>query len=242
MSDKSAEPTAPSKSGSDELKIARDNRVFEIQMFWQRSNYFLVLMSALGIATFSIKETLFAPVVAGFAAISSFLWFRVNLGSKFWQESWEVEVNSLAKERGIRSFERPMSAVREQVRKSLFDGWEDEKHSQFSKWIDGEITKKFSVTHHMIVLSLFSFAFWVLVSIFLVARIFVVLPIPAEQVVSQPKSRAESVSDYQTATLPRLSDDAPCKLRSPHTCGTRPTRAGQAGLVSAGAAAQGRRP
>ena len=109
-------------------------------------------MSALGIGTFSVKDTLFAPVVAAFASICSYLWFRVNLGSKFWQESWEVEVNLLAKEQKIRAFERPMKEVREQVRASLLDGWKDERHSWLQRWVDAETTKKFSVTYHMILL------------------------------------------------------------------------------------------
>lgn len=155
----------------DELKIALDNRAFEIQLFWQRSNYFLVLMSALGIGTFTAKDTLFAPVICLFAAISSYLWFRVNLGSKFWQESWEVEVAALAKERKIRSFERPMSEVKAQVAKSLRDGWADEKHSWLQKWVDSETTKKFSVTYHMILLSLSSCLIWSLVCIFLLIRL-----------------------------------------------------------------------
>jgi hypothetical protein len=166
-------PASPPKYPGpvDELKIALDNRAFEIQLFWQRSNYFLILMSALGVGTFSVKDTLLAPAIAAFAALCSYLWFRVNLGSKFWQESWEVEVNLLAKERGIRAFERPMREVREQVRQSLTSGWNEEKHSWLQRWIDSETTKKFSATYHMILLSLFSSILWSSVAILLFTRL-----------------------------------------------------------------------
>lgn len=54
-----------------ELQIALENRAFEIQLFWQRSNYFLVLMTALGIGVFSIKDELFSFLIAVFASLTS---------------------------------------------------------------------------------------------------------------------------------------------------------------------------
>lgn len=117
-------PAAPDKPPPDpsELKIALDNRAFEIQLFWQRPNYFLVLMTALGIGTFSVKDPIFSPAIALFATACSYFWFRTNLGSKFWQESWEVEVTELSNELGVRSFNKPTRQVREQVRISLQTG------------------------------------------------------------------------------------------------------------------------
>ena len=145
------------KSDPSELKIALDNRAFEIQLFWQRSNYFLVLITGLGIGTFSIKDSVFAAMASVFAAISSFLWFRTNLGSRFWQESWEAEVVILAKEEKIRSFERPASEIRDQVMKSLEAGG---KRSSLRTWIDKQIITKPSVTSQMIYLSLTSTVIW----------------------------------------------------------------------------------
>lgn len=149
------------KADPSELKIALDNRAFEIQLFWQRSNYFLVLITALGIGTFSIKDALFAALASVFATISSFLWFRTNLGSRFWQESWEAEVELLAREEKIRSFERPASEIRDQVIRSLSASG---KRSFFRRWIDRQIVKKPSVTSQMIYLSLTSTAIWLTVA------------------------------------------------------------------------------
>jgi hypothetical protein len=159
---------AAKKSDPSELKIALDNRSFEIQLFWQRSNYFLVLITALGIGTFSIKDEIFAALAAVFATISSFLWFRTNLGSRFWQESWEAEVEILAKEEKIRSFERPASEIRNQVISSLSAGG---KRSVLRRWVDRQIIKKPSVTSQMIYLSLTSSAVWFAVAVILISRI-----------------------------------------------------------------------
>ncbi len=154
----------PSTSPS-ELQIALDNRAFEIQMFWQRSNYFLVLMTALGIGVFTIKSDLYALLIAIFATITSWYWYQTNLGSKFWHESWEVEVVTLAKELGIRSFERPTIEVIDQVRSSFEDAYLSGDKSRARRWIDRQVLKKPSVSHYMILLSLTSMVLWALVSV-----------------------------------------------------------------------------
>lgn len=153
-------PTNPS-----ELQIALDNRAFEIQMFWQRSNYFLVLMTALGIGVFTIKTDLYALLIAIFATITSWYWYKTNLGSKFWHESWEVEVVALAKELGIRSFERPTKEVIDQVRLSFEASYLSGDKSRARRWIDDQVLKKPSVSHYMILLSLTSMVLWALVSV-----------------------------------------------------------------------------
>lgn len=154
-----------------ELQIALDNRAFEIQLFWQRSNYFLVLMTALGIATFSVKDELFSPLIALFATFCSCFWFRTNLGSKFWQESWEVEVTTLAEEQGIRSFEKRLPEVKAQVEKSFGDGQNLEKRSFLRRWVDRQTVRKYSVTYNMILLSLISTIIWTIVFLVFTSRL-----------------------------------------------------------------------
>lgn len=206
---------AASISPADELKIALDNRAFEIQLFWQRSNYFLVLMSALGIATFSVKNTAFAPVVSGFAALCSYLWFRVNAGSKFWQESWEVEVNRLAKEQGVRAFERPTLEVRGQVHDSLASGWKTENHSWLQTWVAKQVTRKFSVTYHMMLLSLFSVVMWVLVTLALVIEMTFPLLTPHQS--SQVLIQVQSARTVTSSTFRRLRLTTPARPPQNHT-------------------------
>ena len=146
----------------NELKVALDNRAFEITLFGQRSNYFLVLITALGAGVFTIKDPWFSFIISIFASIGSFLWFRTNLGSRFWQESWEVEVTMLAKEQGIRSFERSQVEIAAQVEASLSGGT---RRWFFRRWIDRQILKKPSVTFNMIVLSLVATLIWSIITI-----------------------------------------------------------------------------
>lgn len=154
------------ESNPSELQIALDNRAFEIQLFWQRSNYFLVLMTALGIGVFTIKDTKYAFLISVFATITSWFWYKTNLGSKFWHESWEVEVVALAKEQGIRSFERPTSEIVNQVRQSLEEAHNAGYRSMVRRWLDMKILEKPSVSHYMILLSLTSALLWGSISIF----------------------------------------------------------------------------
>jgi hypothetical protein len=160
MPSKAKKTTVPS-----ELQIALDNRAFEIQLFWQRSNYFLVLITALGIGVFSIKEQGYALLIAVAATWSSVFWFKTNLGSRFWQESWEAEVVFLAKELGIKSFERPADEIKLQVENEL--NGIGSKKSFVRRWVDRQILKKPSVSYNMILLSIFSICLWAYVSIIL---------------------------------------------------------------------------
>ena len=153
-----------SSCNPSELSIALENRAFEIQLFWQRSNYFMALMTALGIGVFAIKEPFYALTISIFAAITSWFWYKTNLGSKFWHESWEVEVVLLAKELKIRSFEKPTSDVKEQVRNSLQDANLKGDRTYIKRWIDKQIVKKPSVSHYMILLSLTSTAMWSIIA------------------------------------------------------------------------------
>lgn len=139
-----------------ELEIAMSNRLFEIQLFWQRSNYFLGLMIAMGVAAYSVKDTKIVPIVLIAGTLASFFWFRTNLGSKFWQESWEKEVHELSKELKIRSFEKSESDIKYQVRDSLTKS----NRSKIRILIDEMVLDKPSVTYNMIILSSLSTFIW----------------------------------------------------------------------------------
>lgn len=152
-----------------ELDIALANRVFEIQSFWQRSNYFLVLLTALGAATFTSKDGVLQLILSILSAFCALFWYRTNLGSKFWQESWEVEVNLLAEQIGIESFKRPMGAVTEQVRNSLNP--DASGKSWFRRYIDNRTISKPSVTQNMIALSLIVFVVWLVIAAILGYRL-----------------------------------------------------------------------
>lgn len=73
----------------DLYKTLLDTRNLEINLFWQRSNYFLVLNSGIALGFFNSSKPQFAIIFAVFGFIASLLWFWVCLGSKFWQARWE---------------------------------------------------------------------------------------------------------------------------------------------------------
>src|SRR5688572_15226014 len=94
MSNDARTPTAAPGSADEKLfEVALETRNFEITLFWQRSNYFLVLNSALAVGFFSLKEQGYALILAGLGSMAALLWFFVNLGSKYWQSRWEHELH-----------------------------------------------------------------------------------------------------------------------------------------------------
>jgi hypothetical protein len=88
---------APTIEDKDIYKNVLDTRNFEISFFWQRSNYFLVLNSALALGFFSLKMRSYEYGLAVFGLLVSLLWCGVNLGSKFWQSVWENRLSKIEK-------------------------------------------------------------------------------------------------------------------------------------------------
>jgi len=83
----------------DEYKLALETRNFEINLFWQRSNYFLVLNTAVGTGFFVARahSENAALLLGGLGAAASLLWVLVNLGSRYWQLRWEQQVEDVEK-------------------------------------------------------------------------------------------------------------------------------------------------
>ena len=140
-----------------DIEAALKNREFEIQLFWQRANYFLVLITALGVGAFTTANPLFGLVISVFAVFVCKLWFDTNLGSRFWQVFWEHEVESLSKTYHINSFLKSTSEIREELRGKLSHS---DRRSIFRSWIDKKVLSKPSVTHSMITLSFIAMIFW----------------------------------------------------------------------------------
>jgi len=139
-------------------KIALDTRNFEIELFWKRSNYFLVLNSLLAAAFirfYATKESLFLScllIVFGFVA--SFLWFRVNLGSKFWQTRWEEKLLQIEKK--IDSDLKFFNTSNE-PKQDVKNNFERAKKENLFTYL---ILTKPSVSNQMIYLSLVFILFW----------------------------------------------------------------------------------
>ncbi len=70
-------------------RVAKEARNLEIALFWQRSNYFLVLSTTIAAGFFSLRDAKYTLPLAIFGLVVGMLWIAVNLGSKFWQSRWE---------------------------------------------------------------------------------------------------------------------------------------------------------
>ena len=84
------------------LALALDTRKFEIGLYWQRTAYFWALIAAAFAGYFAVlsaehidPKAFYAFALACIGFIFSIAWFRVNRGSKFWQENWEQHVDLL---------------------------------------------------------------------------------------------------------------------------------------------------
>lgn len=82
-----------SRINEEKLKIALSARDFEIRMFWQRCNYFLLLNSAVGAAAGAAiaaeKTGIILIILCAVGAFVCLAWIKVGLGAKFWQTHWE---------------------------------------------------------------------------------------------------------------------------------------------------------
>src|SRR5260370_38936923 len=97
MSPKVSSPSTKNVSDVDIInleayRVAREARNLEMNLFWQRSNYFLVLSTATAFGFFSLKDAKYGVPLAAFGLAIGFLWIAVNLGSKFWQCQWEYRL------------------------------------------------------------------------------------------------------------------------------------------------------
>jgi hypothetical protein len=144
----------------ESYKTALDTRNFEISLFWQRSNYFLALNSALALGYFNLKEQEYSLILSSFGFIVSLLWFRVNLGSKFWQSRWEYRLSKIEKEIApeLHFFATDLPTVKHDVEISLGN----EAHKKcYRRLLNYLVLRKPSVSRQMIWLSFLFMLGWI---------------------------------------------------------------------------------
>lgn len=105
----------------DLYKTLLDTRNLEINLFWQRSNYFLVLNTGIAFGFFNLKDGKFAVIFAVMGLLASLLWFWVCLGGKFWQTRWEQRLLEFEREHmpGLDFFGASPERIRADVEKGL---------------------------------------------------------------------------------------------------------------------------
>jgi hypothetical protein len=141
------------------FKVALETRNFEISMFWQRSNYFLVLNSALAVGFFSQQSKVYAPILALLGMFASLLWIGVNLGGKYWQSRWEHEL--VVRERQLYP-DDPLfgaSPLQRDQYVSVSLSWNN--HGILRRWWDKRVLAKPSVSASMTYLSACFLLAWI---------------------------------------------------------------------------------
>ncbi|GHY52687.1 membrane protein [Vibrio cholerae] len=142
-------------------KIALETRNFEINLFWQRSNYFLVLNATLALGFFKLdSEQEYALLLAFFGLLASFLWYRVNLGSKYWQSRWEnrLKIREKLLSSDLELFSASWETIDLDVKETIENTHKGKRY--FQKWLNRQILHKPSVSYNMILLSLVFFFAW----------------------------------------------------------------------------------
>src|SRR5437899_5114989 len=141
----------PASQDEKLFMVALDSRNFDISLFWQRSNYFLVLSSALAVGFFSLRQEAYAPILAGLGAIAALLWFFVNLGSKYWQSRWEHEL--VVRERRLYPDDPLFAANRNQTDQYVRNSLRSDRHGPLQRFVDRMVLLKPSVSFMMTILS-----------------------------------------------------------------------------------------
>lgn len=189
-------------------RVAKEARNLEITLFWQRSNYFLVLSTAIAAGFFSLREPKYALPLAIFGLAVALLWVAVNLGSKFWQSRWEnrLRVTEEQLRPGMDLFSASWHTVQEDVRQSFEFRRRGVIHHIYTRLV----LLKPSVSFMMTLLSLAFVGFWI-------TMFFVV--IQGSQIRSHPQP--SMTSDGQIVMLSiGQSNPAPTPLTAPS--GTTP--------------------
>lgn len=86
------------------LDIALDCRKFEIELYWKRANYFVIIIGAIFIGYYTVKSDIYSQILSCLGYVVSFGWICLNRGSKFWQENWESNIKYLCEINGTPIF------------------------------------------------------------------------------------------------------------------------------------------
>ncbi|NTW54513.1 MAG: hypothetical protein HGB15_07110 [Chlorobaculum sp.] len=90
------------KKAKRALEYAWDIRKFEIELYWKRSTHFWTLIGAIFAGYFVVlgsdkieNKNFYALIISCIGLVFSVAWHLANLGSKFWQENWEYQIEML---------------------------------------------------------------------------------------------------------------------------------------------------
>ena len=145
----------------ESYRVAKETRNLEIALFWQRSNYFLVLNTAIAVGFFSLRDPKYTVALGILGLVVSLFWIAVNLGSKFWQSRWEHRLRLV--EQKLRPNMDLFSASWETVQKDVRDSFQFRRRGPVHSAYTRLVLLKPSVTLMMTLLSVAFAGFWILV-------------------------------------------------------------------------------
>lgn len=96
------------------LELSIEQRKFAIEHYWNRANYFWLFVAAFFVAyvetlpdkggccgnSSDFQMGLVNLLVCIGGLFSSICWYVANRGSKYWQENWELHINTISKKLG----------------------------------------------------------------------------------------------------------------------------------------------
>ena len=78
------------------LTQANNIRNFEIEIYCQRSNYFILFIGTLFVGYYRTDAGLFIKMmINSLGILISFIWYLANRGGKFWEENWVLHCEFL---------------------------------------------------------------------------------------------------------------------------------------------------
>lgn len=144
----------------EEYKLALATRNLEIGLFWQRSNYFLVLNTAIGTGFFAVRSEKAALLLGGLGLVAAWLWLLVNLGSRYWHIRWEQQVEDI-EEKLEPAFHRFFFASRRELDEIVTRGLPSNSNARVDRRLwNWAILKRPSVSLMITYLSCAFLIFW----------------------------------------------------------------------------------
>jgi len=144
----------------DRFKTALELRNLEISLYWERSNFFLALNTAIAVGYFTVSTQPQTISLAFLGLLSSGFWLLCNLGSKFWQARWEEKLRQVEIEvyPNLHFFGEGYPEIEKQVRANLLR----QSRSWMSRLVGRAVLLKPSVSSMVIYLSATFLAAWLL--------------------------------------------------------------------------------
>ncbi len=188
----------------DLFKAVLDTRNFEISLFWQRSNYFLALNSALAVGFFARELSQFTLLLASLGVLTSIIWYLVNLGSKYWQSRWEDKLAEI--EKHVAPELRAFAATKDELDKAVARSLSTNPH----RLLAAQVGWKPSVTFQMTFLSLVFVVAWLIVGVVAISHGAWKAPIfPSASQPASGSTSTVSTANLACATPPQPSLTVP---------------------------------